>query len=202
MFDVAQIIHAGGLLLVAFIVYIEVALMVGFFLPGDTLLLTAGIFAGQGKLPLVWTIVVIAICAIAGDNTAYHIGQRLGPRLFKKKDGLIFRQEYVRKAEQFYNKYGSKTAMFAHFVPIVRSFAPLLAGVGKMPYARFVTFNAIGDIIWAVGITLLGYFVGTQIPDIDRYIQLVLVVVIVVSFGPSAYHLFKAYRTRRNKSEV
>lgn len=201
MFDVTHIVAAGGLLLVAAIIYSEVALMLGFFLPGDTLLLSVGIFAAQGKLPLVWSIAVIALAAILGDNTSYHIGHKLGPRLFRKKDGLIFRHEYVERAEKFYEKYGNKAALLAHWVPIVRTFAPLLAGVGKMHYRTFALYDAVGDVAWAIIVTLLGYFVGSRIPNIDHYILLVLAVVIVVSFGPSAYHLVKAIRTRRRKSE-
>lgn len=199
MFDVSHIVAAGGLALIALIVFAEVGLMVGFFLPGDTLLLSAGIFAAQGKLPIVWTITVIAIAAILGDNTSYFIGHKLGPRLFRKKDGVIFRQEYVQKAEEFYGKYGNKTALLAHWVPIVRTFAPLLAGVGKMRYRTFAIFDAIGDIAWATAVTLLGYFVGSRIPNIDHYILLVLALVIIASFGPSAYHIIKAFRTRRQQ---
>lgn len=199
MLDVNSIIAAGGLALIALIIFAEVGLMVGFFLPGDTLLLSAGIFAAQGKLPLEWTIAVIAVAAILGDNTAYLIGHKLGPRLFRKKDGLIFRHEYVVKAEKFYEIYGSKTALLAHWLPIIRTFAPLLAGVGKMHYPKFAVYDAIGDCAWAAAVTLLGYFVGSKIPDIDHYIMLTLAIVIVASFGPSAYHLIKAIRERRKR---
>lgn len=199
MFDVSHIIAVGGLALVAFIIYAEVGLMVGFFLPGDTLLISAGIFAAQGKLPIVWTIIVIAIAAILGDNTSYLIGHKLGPRLFRKKDGLIFRQEYVAKAELFYEKYGNKTALLAHWVPIIRTFSPLLAGVGKMRYRTFAIFDAAGDIAWATAVTLLGYYVGSRIPNIDHYILITLAIVIVISFGPTIYHLIKAVRTRRSE---
>ncbi|HET7320315.1 MAG TPA: VTT domain-containing protein, partial [Candidatus Saccharimonadales bacterium] len=153
MFDVTHIVAAGGLLLVAAIIYSEVALMLGFFLPGDTLLLSVGIFAAQGKLPLAWSIAVIAAAAILGDNTSYHIGRKLGPRLFRKKDGIIFRHEYIERAERFYEKYGNKAALLAHWVPIVRTFAPLLAGVGKMRYRTFALYDAVGDVAWAIIVT-------------------------------------------------
>lgn len=201
MFDVSGIIAAGGLALIVLIVYAEVGLMVGFFLPGDTLLLSAGIFAAQGKLPIEWTIPLIALAAILGDNTGYFIGHKLGPRLFRKKDGIIFRQEYVEKAEKFYEIYGNKTALLAHWLPIIRTFAPLLAGVGKMHYPTFVIFDAIGDIAWATAVTLLGYFIGTRIPNIDHYIMLAVAAAVIISFSPTAYHLVKAYRTRRQKAE-
>lgn len=199
MFDVNTIIQAGGLALIALIVFAEVGLMVGFFLPGDTLLLSAGIFAAEGKLPLEWTVVVIALAAIAGDNTSYLIGHKLGPRLFRKKDGLIFRHEYVMKAEKFYQIYGSKTALLMHFLPIIRTFAPLLAGVGKMHYPKFALYDAVGDCAWAAAVTLLGYFVGSRIPNIDHYIMLTLAIVIIASFGPSVYHVSKAIRERRKR---
>jgi len=197
MLDVTHIVAAGGLALVAAIIYSEVALMLGFFLPGDTLLLSVGIFAAQGKLPLLLSIIIIALAAILGDNTSYHIGNRVGPRLFRKKDGIIFRQEYVARAEHFYGKYGNKTALLAHWVPIVRTFAPLLAGVGKMPYRTFVVYDAVGDVAWATIVTLLGYFVGSRIPNIDHYILFVLALVIIASFGPTIYHLIKSIRQRR-----
>lgn len=199
MFNVTHLIAASGLSLIALIIYAEVGLMIGFFLPGDTLLLSVGILAAQGKLPIIWSIVVIALAAILGDNTSYLTGHKLGPRLFRRPDGIIFRQEYVVKAEQFYDKYGNKTALLAHWVPIVRTFVPLLAGVGKMRYRSFVVFDAIGDIAWASVITLLGYFVGNRIPNVDHYVLLVLAVVIIVSFGPTLYHVVQALRRRRQQ---
>lgn len=197
MFDVTSLIQFGGLALVAAIIFGEVALMIGFFLPGDTLLLGAGVFAGQGKLPLALTIAVIAAAAIAGDNVAYLVGQKLGPRLFSKPDGVIFKQKYVAQAHAFYAKHGNKTALLAHWLPIVRTFAPLLAGVSTMPYRKFVVYDAIGDCAWTTAIVLLGYFVGTRIPNIDHYVLLAVGAVIVLSFAPTIYHLFKALRTRR-----
>jgi membrane-associated protein len=137
--------------------------MVGFFLPGDTLLLSAGILAAQGKLSLSLTMAVIAFAAILGDNTGYSLGRAMGPRLFRKKDGILFRHEYVARAEKFYEKYGSKTMLLSHFIPVVRSFAPLVAGVGKMPRWQFFIFDAIGDIVWAVATTLVGYWFGSRI---------------------------------------
>ncbi len=170
--------------------------MVGFFLPGDTLLLSAGVFAAQGKLSLALTISVIALAAILGDNTGYTIGRILGPKLFRKKDGIIFRQEYVRRAEQFYERFGSKTMLIAHFVPFVRSFAPMVAGVAKMPRPSFVLFDAIGDIIWAVSVTMLGYWFGSRIPNIDHYILPVIGAATLLTFGPMIFHLLADKKTR------
>jgi membrane-associated protein len=196
MFDVTQIIQTGGLLLIALIIFAESGMMVGFFFPGDTLLLSAGILAAAGQLSVVWAIVVIAIAAIAGDNTGYHIGRKLGPRLFKKEDGIIFRHDYIMKAEWFYKKYGTKTMLLAHFVPIVRSFAPVTAGAGKMDYKQFVIFDAIGDIVWAVSITLFGYFVGSKIPGIQNYIEPLLLGIVLVTLVPTVYHALKDPKIR------
>jgi membrane-associated protein len=192
MFDVTHIVQAGGLLLIAALIFGESGMFIGFFFPGDTLLLSAGIFAGQGKLSLASIFIVVSLAAILGDNTGYHIGKRYGRRLFRKPDSIIFRQEYVQKAEAFYEKHGSKTMLIAHFVPIVRTFAPAVAGVARMNYKQFVIFDAIGDIAWAVIVTLIGYWFGQRIPNIDHYILLAVGGVMVITLGPTFYHLAKA----------
>lgn len=198
MFDVAELIRTGGLLLIALIVFAESGLMVGFFLPGDTLLFSAGIFAAQGSLPLWWTIVVIALAAIAGDNLGYQIGRSMGPRLFRKKDSIIFRKEYIMKAEKFYEVYGAKMMLVAHFVPIVRAFAPLVAGVGKMPRAQFVMYDIAGDIAWATSITLAGYWLGSRIPGIEHYLEPILLGVVVLVFAPTLFHILKDPKVRES----
>lgn len=202
MFDVESIITGGGLLLIALIIFAESGMFVGFFLPGDTLLLSAGIFAATGHLDLELTIAVIAGAAIVGDNTGYWIGKHYGRRLFKKKDGLVFRQAYLQKAEEFYERYGSKTMLVAHFVPIVRTFAPPVAGVAHMPYRKFVVYDAIGDITWAVSITLVGYWFGSKIPHLTDYIHLVLVGIMAITLGPTLYHVIKAIREKKKSSNL
>lgn len=192
MFDVHSLIQAGGLLLIAVIIFGESGMFIGFFFPGDTLLLSAGVFAAQGHLNIVTTILVIAAAAIAGDNVGYHIGKRYGRKLFRKPDGLIFRQEYLHQAELFYEKYGNKTMLFAHFVPVVRTFAPPVAGIAHMPYKKYVLFDAIGDITWAFVVTMVGYWFGTKIPNIDHYILGAVGAVMVITLGPTFYHLGKA----------
>jgi membrane-associated protein len=194
--DPTTIIQSGGLLALGLIVFAESGLLVGFFLPGDTLLLSAGILAAQGQLPIELTIVVVVVAAIVGDNTGYHIGRKLGPRLFRKKDGIIFRQEYVERSEKFYEKHGSKTMLLAHFIPVVRSFAPLVAGVGKMPRKQFFIYDAIGITAWGALVTLLGYWVGSKIPNLDHYILPTFLLVAVVSFGPTAWHIVGNKETR------
>ena len=195
--DVDQIIRAGGLLLIGIIIFAESGMFVGFFLPGDTLLLSAGIFAAQGKLSLICVVMVVTVAAIAGDNVGYHIGKRYGRRLFKKPDGIIFRQQYVDQAEKFYERWGSKMMLVSHFVPVVRTFAPPVAGVAKMNYKQFVVFDAIGILAWAVGVTLIGYWFGSKIPNIDQYIMLAVGAVIVITLGPTVYHVIKAILEKR-----
>lgn len=188
--DVTHLIQSGGLLAIAIIIFLESGMMVGFFFPGDTLLLSAGVFAAQGQFPIATTIAVIAIAAILGDNTGYQLGKVMGKRIFRKKDGILFRQEYIERSEKFYEKHGAKTMLISHFVPIVRSFAPLVAGVGRMPRLKFFLFGAVGDIFWATSITLLGYWFGSRIPNIDKYILPVVGLAVLASFGPMLWHLF------------
>ena len=196
MFDVTQIVQSGGLLLIAIIIFLESGMMVGFFLPGDTLLFSAGILAAAGHLPIIPTIAIIALAAIAGDNTGYHIGRKLGPRLFRKEDGIIFRKDLILKAEKFYEKYGTKTLLIAHFIPVVRSFVPVAAGAGKMDYKRFVIFDAIGDILWVTSITLLGYFVGSRIPGIQKMVEPILLIIVLITLLPTIYHALKDPKIR------
>jgi len=192
MFDVESIIQSGGLLLIAVIVFAESGMFVGFFFPGDTLLMTAGIFAAQGHLNLAQVIIVIALAAILGDNVGYHIGKRYGRGLFKKKDGIFFRQDYVQRAEKFYERWGSRTMLFSHFVPVVRTFAPPVAGVARMNYKLFFLFDAIGIIAWAILVTMVGYWFGNRIPNIENYIILGVVGVMAFTLGPTIYHVIKA----------
>ena len=196
MFNVTHLIEVGGLLLIALVIFAESGMMVGFFFPGDTLLFSAGILAASGKLPIVWTLVVIASAAILGDNIGYQIGKSLGPRLFRKKDGLIFRHDHIMRAEAFYEKYGSKTMLVAHFIPVVRTFAPVTAGAGSMPRKQFMFFDAIGDIAWALSVTLLGYYVGSRIPGIQKYIEPVLIAIVLIFLAPTLYHVFKDPKIR------
>lgn len=198
MFNIEHLIQAGGLLLIGAVIFGESGMFIGFFFPGDTLLLTGGVFAAQGKLSLLWLIVVVAIAAIAGDNTGYHIGRQWGRRLFSKPDSLFFRQEYVQRAELFYERWGSRTMLVAHFIPIVRTFVPPVAGVGRMNYPKFVIFDAIGDSAWAVIVTLIGYWFGTKIPNLDHYIVLAVVAVVVITLGPTFYHVIKALLEKRS----
>jgi len=195
--DVTSLIQSGGLLVIALIVYAESGMMVGFFLPGDTLLISAGILAASGQFPVEIAVSVIALAAVLGDNTGYIIGKTAGKRLFRKPDGIIFRQEYVQKAEKFYEKYGAKTLLIAHYIPIVRSFAPLVAGIAHMNRLQFFIYDFIGAASWAILLTLLGYFFGSRIPHLESYIHYVLLGVVVISFGPVVWHIIRDPKIRR-----
>lgn len=201
MLSITQLIQSGGLLLIAAIVFSESGMLVGFFLPGDTLLIGAGVIASQGKLPLLWLIVVVALAAIIGDNVGYYIGKGAGPRLFTKKDGILFRHEYIVRAEGFYEKHGGKTVMIARFIPIIRTFAPVVAGVGKMSHKKFIAFTIAGGLAWSAGIILLGYWFGTKVPNLDRYIQYVIAAVVLLSLGLSVWHILKDKDSRQRISE-
>lgn len=191
MLDVNHIVAAGGLLVIALIVFSEVGLLLGFFLPGDTLLIAAGIFAAGGKLSLPALITTVIVAAIFGDNTGYWIGHHLGPRLFRKPDGIIFQKDHIERSQKFFEAHGSKTLLVSHFIAFVRTFVPLLAGAGHMSYRRFVLFNAVGDIAWGFGVTLVGYYFGSRIPNVDHYIMLVLGAVIALSIIPTSYRLIR-----------
>ncbi len=196
MFDITHLLQTGGLLVIALIIFAESGMMVGFLFPGDTLLFSAGILAASGKLSLASTILVIAVAAIAGDNVGYQIGKHLGRRLFTKSDGIIFRHEYIMRTEAFYKKYGSKTMLLAHFIPVVRAFAPVTAGAGNMPISKYVLFDAIGDIAWATLVTLAGFFIGSRIPGIEKIIDPLLIGIVIVFLAPTLYHVARDPKIR------
>jgi membrane-associated protein len=186
-----KLIEAGGVFLIAAIVFAESGLLIGFFLPGDTLLFGAGLYASQGKVGLGWLIFSVILAAIIGDNVGYSIGRRSGHRIFKKKDSLLFKQDHIERAEKFYEDHGGKTIIAARFVPVVRTFAPVVAGVGKMDRKKFFAYNVVGGILWGAGMSLLGYFVGGRIPKLDQYIELVMLGVLGLSLLLAFVHIFK-----------
>lgn len=204
MFNVNEIIQSGGIWLIGLFLFSEVGLFLGFFLPGDTLLIAGGIYAMQGKLNLISVIVVALIAAILGDSTSYLIGRKIGRRLFTKKDSVLFDAKHVKRAEDFYQKYGSKAVLIAHFIPVIRTFNPLVGGVAEMPYSKFLIFDAIGDTAWAIIVTLIGYYIGSRIPNVDHYILAVVGLVVIVSLAPTVYHfVIKRYlKTRKAKKEL
>lgn len=201
MFNISSLLSGAGvffgLAIIGGMVFAESGLLIGLFLPGDTLLLTVGVFAAEGKLPLTLTIAIIAIAAIIGDNLGYTIGRRLGRRIFSKEDGLIFRKDYIDRAEHFYERFGGKTMLISHSIAYVRTFAPLIAGIAKMNRLQFFIFDAIGDIAWAIVITLLGYWFGRRIPNIDHYIVPTIIIGTIFTFGPVIWHVSRDKKIRQ-----
>jgi|SRR3989344_6962723 len=186
-----KIIATFGLIGVILIVFAESGLFFGFFFPGDSLLFTAGFFASQDLLPILPLLIGTFISAVAGDSFGYWFGRRTGPSLFSKEDSHFFKKKYAEQAQEFYEKHGKKTIILARFMPIVRTFAPIVAGIGNMQYRTFVFYNIIGGFIWSFGLTLLGYFLGTNIPNADSYLIPIIIVIIFTSFLPAIIHFCK-----------
>jgi membrane-associated protein len=183
------------------IVFAESGLLIGFFLPGDSLLFTAGLFASQGKFGLNLPVVLIGcfVAAVLGDQVGYLFGKRVGPSLFRRPNSRLFKQDYVLKADAFFERHGAKTIVLARFVPVVRTFAPILAGVGKMHYRTFVTYNLIGGFLWAVGITSLGALLGNSIgaDNIDKYLLPIIALIIVLSIIPAVIEVMRHRRAAK-----
>jgi membrane-associated protein len=191
-----HLIKTFGTLGILAIVFIESGLLVGFFLPGDSLLFTAGLLSSQNVLPDIWILLVtIPIAAIAGDQVGYAIGRKFGPPLFNRPDSRFFRREYVDKSAAFFEKHGPKTVVLARFVPVMRTFVPVMAGTSRMHYRTFVTFNIIGGLLWGVGVTALGYFLG-QIEFVANNIEPILLGIVFVSVIPVFFELMKARRAK------
>ncbi len=188
-FDIAELIRAVGYLGVFGIVFLESGLLIGFFFPGDSLLFTAGFLASQGFLDIKILIAGCFIFAVLGDSIGYYIGHKLGPKIFKKEDSIIFHKKHLDRAQRFYDKHGGKTIILARFIPVIRAFAPVVAGAGKMDYKRFVFFNFFGGVLWAIGVTLAGYYLGSLIPDVDKYLLPIVGLIIVASILPFLHHV-------------
>ncbi|HUR78443.1 MAG TPA: VTT domain-containing protein [Acidimicrobiales bacterium] len=200
LLDPHNLLETFGVLGLFAVIFAESGLLIGFFLPGDSLLFTAGLLVSQGEyitLPLPVVLAGVVVAAIAGDQVGYAFGRRVGPALFRRPDSRIFKGEYVEKAQSYYERYGSRTVVLARFVPIVRTFAPIVAGVGEMPYRTFVTFNVIGGLLWGVGVTTAGYVLGETIPDVDKYLLPIIGVIVVLSVLPIAIELLRARRANR-----
>ncbi len=174
-------------------------MLAGFFLPGDSLLVTAGIFAAAGHLNIIHLLIFVTLSAIIGDQVGYYIGHKAGKFLFIKKDSKLFKQEYLEKAKKFYEKYGPKTIVLARFVPIIRTFAPAIAGAANMEYKKFVFYNISGGVLWSFTTILGGYFLGSLIPDIEKKLHIIIGIVIIVSFIPLIIEYLKH---RKEKSAI
>jgi membrane-associated protein len=190
--DPITIIKTLGLIGVLFIVFAESGLFFGFFLPGDSLLFTAGLFASQGFLNIYLLLLGAFIMAVLGDSFGYWFGKKIGPKIFTKEDSFFFQKKHVERAHNFYEKYGNKTIILARFVPIVRTFAPIVAGVGLMKYRSFVTYNLIGGFVWSFGMVLAGFVLGNVVPNIDKYILPIILLIIFVSILPIIFEFVKS----------
>src|SRR3989344_1329775 len=191
MFDLINLIKTIGYFGLFGIIFAESGVLAGFFLPGDSLLFTAGFLASQGYLNLWFLIGVTFVGAVLGDSFGYAFGRRMGPAIFKKEDSRFFHKDNLEKAERFYDKHGKKTIVIARFIPIVRTFAPILAGVGKMRYKTFLMYNIIGGAIWTIGLNILGFYIGNVVPGIDRYILPIVGLIILISIAPGIFHFLK-----------
>jgi membrane-associated protein len=189
IYDVEFLVRTGGLLALIIIVFTETGLLLGFFLPGDSLLVTAGIFAARGDLDLIILNTSLSLAAIAGDTVGYGIGARTGPKIFTREDSLFFNRKHLISAKEFYDRHGGFTIIIARFLPIIRTFAPVMAGVGAMRYRKFIAYNICGGIFWVMTTTLAGYFLGTLVPNIQERIHVVIAVVIVLSLLPAIIKL-------------
>lgn len=179
----------GGHLVVWIIIFAESGLLVGFFLPGDSLLFTAGFLASQGYLNIFALIIGCFIFAVLGDNVGYATGKRFGPKLFSKEDSWFFSKKNIIKAQTFYDKHGIKTIILARFLPVIRTFAPIVAGIGKMKYTTFFKFNLIGGFVWTFCLSMLGFILGKSIPNADKYLPLITLAIVIISVIPSLLHL-------------
>ena len=194
--DVRGLVQTGGYIALAIIVFAETGLMVGFFLPGDSLLVTAGLFAAKGDLNIVFLNALLMVCAIVGDAVGYYTGKKLGPALFRKEDSLLFKKKHLIAAHEFYERHGGKTIIIARFVPVIRTFAPIVAGMAGMTYRKFALFNIVGGIGWVFSMTMTGYVLLKMIPNAEKHIHIIIVVVIFLSLLPGIIEFLRARRNR------
>jgi membrane-associated protein len=194
--DPQQLIRSFGTIGLFLIIFAESGLLFGFFLPGDSLLFTAGLLAARGDLNLPVVLVGCFAAAVLGDQVGYAFGRKVGPSIFSRPNSRLFKQEHIQRADQFFEDHGAKTIVLARFVPVVRTFAPILAGVGSMKYRTFLVYNLIGGFIWAIGVTTLGYLLGDQIgaDNIDKYLLPIIAVIIVISILPAVIEVLRHRR--------
>ncbi len=198
-FDIISLIKTVGLVGVWGIVFAESGLFFGFFLPGDSLLFTAGFLAAQGYLNI-WALAIGSfLAAVIGDSVGFTFGHKVGPKIFNRPKSRFFKKEHLDKAHRFYERHGPKTIIFARFMPFIRTFAPIVAGAANMHYATFITYNLVGGAIWGLGMPLLGYFLGNLIPDVEKYLMPIVILIILVSVAPGIYHYIKSKSHLRDK---
>jgi membrane-associated protein len=189
-----ELIRQGGAPLICTIVFVETGFFVGFFLPGDSLLITAGIFSAAGVIPLKWLLLPVMLCAIVGDQIGYWIGRSAGAALYRREDSMFFRRSHLQRAHEFYEKYGGRAVILARFVPIVRTFCPPVAGAAKMPYSRYLLFDVFGGMFWVGAMILGGFTLGRSIPNIGKYIHYVIAVVAIVSILPAVIGVLRSQK--------
>lgn len=199
--NLIQLIKTVSYLGLFLIVFAESGLLIGFFLPGDSLLFTAGFLASQGFLNIWLLVPVVFIAAVTGDSVGYAFGRKVGPKLFKREDSRFFNKNHLRKAELFYEKHGGITIILARFMPIVRTFAPIVAGAGKMHYPTFLLFNLVGGAIWTVSMCVGGYFLGKLIPNVDKYLLPIIVGIVLLSILPSVIHVLRERKKGAHTAE-
>jgi len=192
-FDLVSLIETVGYIGLFLIVLAESGLFFGFFLPGDSLLLTAGLLASRGQLDITILVIALPIAAILGDSIGYWFGKRAGPHIFTRENSLLFRRGNLLAARAFYERHGGKTIVLARFMPFIRTFAPIVAGAVEMKYSKFLLFNVVGGLLWGAGVTAAGYYLGQTIPDLDRYFLAIVAAVIFVSALPAMVHMLKEY---------
>jgi membrane-associated protein len=185
--------------LLTMFVFAETGMLVGFFLPGDSLLVTAGIFASRGDLNIIVLLALLVPATLLGDSLGYFIGRKLGPKLFKKEQSFFFRKDYLIKTKGFYDKYGGTTIVIARFMPIIRTFAATVAGVGQMKYTKFLAFDIIGGVSWVLSMTFIGYFLGQLFPGVVKRLELVIIIVVFVSLLPAIIK-FISHQIKKKKN--
>ena len=198
LYQFDDLIRWGGHYVLTAIIFSETGIMAGFFLPGDSLLVTAGLFAAAGTLSLSRLLLELCLAAILGDSVSYAIGHAVGPKIFNKEHSIFFHKAHLLRAHRFYEKYGAKTIVIARFVPIVRTFAPVVAGVGEMAYKRFIVYNVVGGIGWVSSMILIGFYLGRTIPHIDQHVHKIILIVIFLSILPA---IIEVWRERKAKAK-
>ncbi len=196
-----DLIRWGGYTVLSLIVFAETGLLIGFFLPGDSLLVTAGLLASRGYLNVWILFVLLSVMAVTGDAVGYWFGRVTGPKIFVKEKSILFARDHLIHAQRIYEKYGNKIIILARFMPIVRTFAPIVAGVGQMPYVRFVSYNIIGGILWIGSMLTIGYTLGNVVPDIDTYLHWVIIGIIFISILPAIVE-YARHRLRVKRENV
>lgn len=192
--DPVEMVKTGSYVGMAFLIFAESGLLFGIFLPGDSLLFAAGLLSAGGLLSLPPLLLFVVAAAIVGDSVGYWFGKNVGVNFFKRKDSFFFKQEYVKRTQQFYDNYGGRAVVLARFVPIVRTLAPIFAGVGSMPYRRFLPFNVVGSLLWGAGMILFGYTLGSIIPNSEHYVVPLSILIIVLSFLPILLNILQGKR--------